>query len=192
MKKENILKDIYKYYSINLEGTNDAKERLRQKKIKNKVSIEGKKLLQDIINIANGYEVVDWTEYESCCYEFKVLLARNQSILDDDKELIKVLNGVRKDLRIFVSVLEPYYFLFVEETEYIETKDKWIFKTIKNNSTEVEKLLKKISGYLVEKGYSELSEHEVKIFVPNIQTELKEFNKAQVFDCLFTDLVSIS
>lgn len=191
MKIENIFKDIYKYYSIDLGENYGAKENLRQKKIKNKINAEGKKILQDIINIANGYEVVDWTDYESCCYEFKVLLAKNQSILDDDKELIKALNGARKDLRVFVSVLEPYYFLFVEKTEYIETKNKWIFNTIKNNSTEDESLLEKIRGYLVGKGYSELSEREVKTIVPNIQTDLKDFNEVQVFDCLFTDLVSI-
>lgn len=191
MEKETILKDIYKYYPINSEENNDTEKRLRQMKIKNKSDIQGKKISQDIANIAKGYKVVNWTDYESCCYEFKVLLAKNQLILDDDKELMKELNGVRKDLRIFISVLEPYYFMFVEETKYIEKKDKWTFNTMKTYSIEIENLLEKISSYLSEKGYVELSDDDVKMIVPGIQTDLKEFNKAQVFDCLFTDLVSI-
>lgn len=190
MNKDSILKDIYKYYSIYLENNiyTTKKESLRQNKINQKDIITGKIFYKDILNIALNYTIIDWTDYNSCCYEYKILLYKNQSILDDDIKLMKALKGVRKDLRIFISILEPYYYMFIEKTKYINKK--WTFEIIKNDDTDNE-LIEKIALYLSNKGYHQLSDKDVTIIVPNIQTDFKELNKANVFDCLFTDLVTI-
>lgn len=194
VNKETLLADIYKYYPSGLNkgnNQNNKKEQLRQKKIKNKNKLLQQEIFKNILDIAKGYAVVDWTEEESCCYEFKVLLHKNQLILDDDIELIRSLNGVRNDLRIFISILEPYYYLFIEEMKYVEEKEAWLFNKIEARDEKVKIMLKEINEYFSKNGYIRLSYHDVKRSVPNIETELKEFNKVIVFDCLFTDLVTI-
>lgn len=172
------------------EPSNSEKDNLRQKKISNKM-IYKNEILKNIINIAKEYVVVDWTDNESCCYEFKILLHKNTDILDDDKKLMKYLEGERNDLRIFISVLEPYYYMFIEKTTYSEATDKWIFSIVKAYNKDYAELLKKINGFLSKNGYGKLFEIDVLMPVPNIETEYKEINKVNVFDCLFTDLVNI-
>lgn len=148
-------------------------------------------LQHDIENLSKDYVLVDWTDNESCCYEFKILLHKNQEILDDDTILVKTLNGERSDLRIFVSILEPCYYMFIERTKYTDANDKWKFDTVKCLNQEITKLLKDIESYFCKKGYRKFFDDEVKEKVPDIETELKEVNEVIVFDCLFTDLVKL-
>lgn len=185
MDKKVILNDIYRYYSPNNNFKINKRKNL-QKKIKNKDKIFEKTILSDISNIFNNYVVIDWTEKNSCCYEYKILLHENQPILDDDIELIKFLNGIRYDLWIFVSILAKYYYITAEETKYFE-EDKWIFNNISIEDDKIKKLLTKIDSYFFNKGYLKLSDEEIKIPVPFIETELKDYDNVTVFDCLFTD-----
>lgn len=187
-----ILNDIYKYYPVSgeYETIDKAKIKLKQHKIKDKKFLE-EKIFQNIKNSVEGYTVANWTDNESCCYEFKILIHRNQELLDDDKILMKVLNGVRVDLRVFVSVLEPYFYMFVEETRYIEAEDKWKFTTMKIYNEEIGELLNEICKCLFKMSYNQLTDSSALIRVPHLETALKETNKANVFDCLFTDLVTI-
>ena len=122
MNNSSILKKIYKYYPLVYEESGTNKVKLRKDKIEQKI-IYKKKLLTKIITIAKGYKVVDWTDTETCCYEFKILLHKYTALLDDDKMLIKNLNGERKDLRIFISVLEPYYCILNSAKNYNEAND---------------------------------------------------------------------
>ncbi len=190
MINPSILRKIYKYYPLVYEQSNTKKVKLRKKKIEQKVLYK-KKLLTKIITIAKGYEVVDWTDSETCCYEFKILLHKYIDLMDDDKMLIKSLNGERKDLRIFISVLEPYYYMFIEKTSYFDSEDKWEFSTEKSNISEYEKLMGEIISYLSKKGYIGLSHSDVLMLVPEVETTYKEVDNVTVFDCLFTDLVKI-
>lgn len=189
-----LLKNIYKYYPLNIEEelcTVPKKEKLRKEKISNKGSLKEKEIFGEILSILDNYAVIDWTDPETCCYELKVLLHEKQEILDDDKILIERLGGTRNDLRIFISVLEPYYYMFIEKTEYDKVRDKWKFKTIEIYSELEKELLRKISRCLGKCGYKSISRDDARIIVPKVQTEIKIFGKANVFDCLFTDMVSI-
>lgn len=152
---------------------------------------EEKNFFMDISNVADVYEVVNWTSEESYCYEFKILLCENQEVLDDDIILMKKLNGVRMDLRIFISAIAPYYYMFTEETKYEEANNKWQFITIENLDKKTEELMKKLDFYINKRNYEKLTSAIAKTIVPGIETEIKELGKATVFDCLFTDMVDI-
>lgn len=191
MNSDYLLRNIYHYYPFMYERNDASKKNLRIKKISSKL-IYKKELLEHIEKLADSYTVVDWTDNESCCYEFKILLHKNIPILDDDKILIKKLHGTRKDLRIFISVLQPCYYLFEEKTTYLEAEGKWNFTIINSHSWEYQKLIQKINDYLSQNGYMELSDSEVQTLVPDVETHYKEAGKATIFDCLFTDLVSLS
>jgi len=180
IEKEKLLTDIYKRL-------------LRERKISQKGLLEDQKIIfQDMVATVKEYAVVDWTDEDACCYEFKILLHKNQNILDDDRTLIEVLGGVRYDLRVFISVLEPYYYMFLEETRYREADNQWLFRTIKLSKQDVAKVIKEVDNCLLSKGYRKLSENDVKMVVPQIETELRELNEANIFDCLFTDVVNLS
>ncbi len=191
MRKENFLEKIYKYYPLIYEESGSNKVKMRKSKTDQKIMYKDA-LITRIIAIAKGYEVVDWTDDEACCYEFKILLHKDTPLLDDDKMLIKSLNGKRNDLRIFISVLEPYYYMFIEKTLYFELEDKWEFTTEENNISEYEKLKEEIVSYLCKNGYIGLSPSDVLLPVPKVETTYKEVDNVTVFDCLFTDLVDIT
>ncbi|MDD3404167.1 MAG: hypothetical protein PHQ72_12560 [Hespellia sp.] len=186
----NILKTIYNYYPKISESTDEDKTLHRQKKISNKKGKNNKKLY-GLRQIAEGYEVVDWTDDESCCYEYKILLHENVSIMDDDKVLIENLDGTRRDLRIFISVLEPYYYMFLEKTEYLKAEERWNFSTITMSRKKDARVIGKIDEYLSKNKYKKLTSNVVRTLVPDIETQYKECGEVIVFDCLFTDLVDI-
>lgn len=190
MNNRSILKMIYKYYPLVTEKSGIEKVKMRMDKIQKKMICKNDRL-NKIITIARDYEVVDWTDAEACCYEFKILLHKYTPILDDDKVLIKKLNGERNDLRIFISVLEPCYYMFEEKTTYYESEDWWEFRTEESNTDEVRKLKEEIKTYLQEYGYIELSHGDVIMPVSKVETSYKEIGQVNVFDCLFTDLVKI-
>lgn len=191
MLKEEILKSIYKYYPTIFETSNSYKDKLRKMKINNKIDLE-EKLFKDIERTAEKYAVIDWTDEEAVCYEFNILLHRGMPIFDNDKELLKKLNGVRNDLRLFISILEPYYYMFIDRTMYFESENKWEFTIVKSYNKEYKELMRKIDFFMVENGYMKLFDDDVLSLVPNVETVYKEVNTVNVFDCLFTDLVTIS
>lgn len=191
IKKEKLLEDIYKHYPNCLHTDLNNKSFFLQQKIREKGLFKNQKMFLDLKNRFSEYSIIDWTDETACCYEFKILLQPDQDILDDDIFLIQSLNGKRYDLRVFISILEPYYYLFVEETIYLKETNKWLFKTITNYPKETKELIVDLEQYLFSKGYRQLSDNDIKIIVPNVETELKEINKTTVFDCLFTDLVTI-
>jgi len=195
MAKEDILKSVYQYYPTIYETANKNKDRLRMKKINDK-KFHKKNLYKRFKKILKGYTIIDWTDEEACCLEFKVLLHKNIDILDDDILLIEKLNGERNDLHIFISVLEPYYYLLLQKTKYARDTQVWEFFTIKNcdEYTNIlnKNILNKIDKFMTQKKYYRLTDVEVLMPVPDVETCYKEINMVHVFDCLFTDLVTIS
>lgn len=171
------------------EEVSEIVEKIEKWKASKYSLLNAEKVLQDFRNIIVGYKIVDWTDKESRCLEYKILLHKNQLLLDDDKELINELGGTRKDLRIFISVIDTYYYMFVEETRYIEALGEWRFqkKEITYDS-ELQWITKRVDGYLRNLGYKRLFEKDVKMKVTDIEMEYKEPNDINVFDCLFTDL----
>ncbi len=154
-------------------------------------ALDRDKIFQDLTEIAAEYEVIDWTDVESRCLEYKILLHKNQHLLDDDKELIKKLGGIRNDLRVFISIIDSYYYMFVDETKYVEARNKWEFRVKRDYGEEIRQLMKRVGRYLEHMGYKGLSERDVKTRVSGVETEYKESGKVNVFDCLFTDLEMI-
>lgn len=194
MNGNRLLQDIYFFYPTASEkDTLDCEKKLacRTNKIKYKKPLKENDFYDEIQRIAHGFAVVDWTDMNSCCYELKILLHKNQEVLDDDVELMSALNGTRYDLRVFISVLHPYYFLFIEETRYIEALDKWLFNSKSVSSIEGNRLSKEICSYLSQRGYFEITNIIAKEIVPDVQTELKDVGQATVFDCLFTDIMDV-
>ena len=187
---------IDKYYANEFEKNKNVfleKKKLRELKIKNK---DGNNILKLLEYLSKDYVVIDWTDKESCCYEYKILLHKNQKILDDDIELQKELKGLRYDLRIFISVLAPYFYMFIDETSYDENNNLWHFNMKKDLEKEylnedINLLIKNISIELKNKGYIQLFYKDVVRRVSHIETEYKYTNMVNVFDCLFTDLVTI-
>lgn len=189
--KKKLLEEVYKYYDkySTDEVTTMSKQYLRQKKIKAKGALKEQKIFTDIIGEIKEYAIVDWNDEDACCYEFKILLHKNQNIMDDDKRLIEKLGGTRNDLRVFISVLEPYYYLFLEETKYYEINNHWTFRTIEVSTPEEGEIVNKIDACLLQRGYEKLTSKDVKIIIPDIETELLYIGEVKVFNCLFTDLL---
>lgn len=162
---------------------------LRQRCLNNQTL--GRTLLQILQSVFPRYVVVDWTNLEDAnCYEYKILLHRDQPILDDDVQLIRTLGGNRTDLRLFVSILDKYYYFFVEETLYDDKSKKWSFITVNQFSIQIAKNINSFRERMKLEGYTELSRGIVETTVKGIETELVPENKVKVFHCLFTDLIT--
>lgn len=183
-----IKKKIAAYYS---KGVVNIQKKIRRKCEGNKIELEIIEIKKEIERLCAEYVVVDWTDEDSCCCEFHILLHENQKILDDDIELITLLGGKREDLRLFLSVLDRSYYMFIERTEYNAVDDKWNFYTLNKFSKRQEKLIKKINDYLETKNWIQVMDKDAKSRILDIETELKYAGQATVFSCLFTEKVEI-
>ena len=107
--------------------------------------------------------------------------------MDDDIELLKKLEGVRRDLLIYISKVAKYYYYTFSVTKllgdelYFEDED--LSPILKNN-------LSKLDRYMKSNNYLLLNDSQVSQIIPDIQTECTEMGQARVFDLLFTDLYS--
>lgn len=151
----------------------------------------GRYLLQILHAVFQGYVVVDWTNLQAAnCYEYFILLHKDQPILDDDLQLIKALGGKRTDLRLFVSILAKYYYFFIEETSYDEKFNRWSFDSVNQITTQIAENINCLRERMNLEGYIELSTEVINTPVKGIETELVPKNKVKVFHCLFTDLTT--
>ncbi|WP_391202752.1 hypothetical protein [Psychrobacillus sp. L4] len=151
--------------------------------------IDFKKSIQKLFN---NYAVVDWTDpIDSNCFEFRVLMHRNQTILDDDIELIRLLGWKRLDLRIFISILNPYYYYFFEESDFNTITNEWSFSIHTVLEQELQNISNSFENFMDFKGYQGLSSEIVNKVVDDVETKFLEKGKVKVFHCLFTDLVTI-
>ncbi len=167
---------------------------------KNLLKIRGNHLFEKFKNdieksiqkVYKEYAVVDWTDIsDSNCYEFKILMHKNQPILDDDIELIRYLRWERLDLRIFISILNKYYYYFFEESTYDINIEQWDFHTITVYNKEMKNATNHLNNIMESKGYQELSTEIVNKRVENVETQYLEKGQVKIFNCLFTDLVTI-
>lgn len=139
--------------------------------------------------IFKQYEVLNWINFDYCnCYEYIILLHKNQPILDDDTDLMEKLGGKRLDLHLYISVLEKYYYFSIEETELEFETNEWKFNTIPNYPISIEKEVDKLNDFFAYENYYNLKFELVNEKVDNIETELKYKGETTVFDCIFTDL----
>jgi len=145
-----------------------------------------------IKKIFDKYEVINWTDMESFnCYEYRILLHQNQSVLDDDTELMKVLGGKRIDLFLFLGVLSKNFYFFVNETTFNLVNDEWKFNKIFDYPEKINKEIEDLILFLDKEGYSKIDNDIAHEIVRDIETELIDKNKVMIFNCLFTDLILI-
>ena len=199
MEELKILEKIYKYYPKNKnfdsEEYQSSDEYLKQQKKRKEAleNIEYKHCLEEKLKIIfKSFIVSDWTDLTAYnCYEYRVLLHKNQSILDDDIELMSILKNERLDLFIFVSILEKYYYVQFNKSKYEPESDKWKFEVLKKHHEGSKKELKKLNDFLSSEGYTELKDGIIRKKVKDVGTELKNIGKATIFSCLFTDIIEI-
>ncbi|MBO8173203.1 MAG: hypothetical protein H0Z33_15100 [Bacillaceae bacterium] len=176
---------MYKLTSQYLNLFSKKKEYMNNKLLKYRFN-------KPLINLFKGYEVINRTDFESSnCYEYRILLHKNQKILDDDIELMNHLNGKRVDLFIFISILEKYYYYFTNETLYDFNIKKWSFKNVKLPNR-ILPLVSEFNNFMSHKGYEKLDDTMVRRIVDEIETEHIEKGKVNIFNCLFTDLISLN
>lgn len=110
--------------------------------------------------------------------------------MDDDKQLMLSLNGYRVDFRIFISVLGPFYFYYINETYYDPVTNNWSFAIGKDYSPdpEIEERISLIQLMMQEKGYTLITEEQANRILLDIDTEYIEKGSCRVFDCLFTQI----
>ncbi len=123
------------------------------------------------------------------CYEFRILLYENQPILDDDTELIKCLGGKRLDLFLFVSILANYYYFFILETRDFSS-EQWSFQHVEQQKRD-SSYANKLRNLMTENGYEELDHEIINTVILDIETEFKNKGEVKIFDCLFTQLITI-
>ena len=138
--------EFYPKYSDPL----DIKEKTDEKRIEVGEANKKKyfnKLFDGIKKAAQGYHVKDFTDEEFPGLTFIVLLHKGQDILDDDRELIKALGGTRFDLEIYISMIAPYYCLFVNRTDcqIDDGLETWNFSL--DNSCSDLKVVERIRNY---------------------------------------------
>lgn len=199
MKILKILNQIYRYYPKNIpfntekyQNSNEYLEQLRKRKIAYE-NLEYKYCIEDNLRtIFKDYIVFDWTDLKNYnCYEYRILLHKNQPILDDDIKLITMLKNERLDLFIFVSILEKYYYVQFNKTIYDLKTNKWIFKILDKYPENLKIELDNLKKFFSSKGYIELTESIIKEKVNSVETELDETGESTVFSCIFTDVMKI-
>ena len=197
---DKILETIYFYYPQNISYSDrkyhlstQIKRLVRKRREHSENGSYSYQINEILAQIFEDYEVIDWTDLESANdYEYRILLHQNQLILDDDILLINSLGGKRLDLFLFISILDNYYYFFINETILDNHTNKWVFKYISTYSTEIKNVIDKMQAVLFQNGYIEITSELANTIIEDVETELKGKGKARIFDCLFTDLISIS
>jgi predicted O-linked N-acetylglucosamine transferase (SPINDLY family) len=199
MEISRILNQIYKYYpknaSFSTQKYQKSNEYLKQLEKRKKAyeNLEYKNCIENNLKtVFKDYMISDWTDLKNYnCYEYRILLYKNQSILDDDIELITVLNNERLDLFIFISILEKYYYIQFNKTEYKPKEKKWIFNILMKYPENLQKEIIELKRCLSLEGYIELKDKIVREKVDNIETDVKNIGDVRIFDCLFTDIIGV-
>ena len=139
-----------------------------------------------------NFSVSNWTDYEELyCLEFHVLLTKNQPILDDDVELLKVLGGTRIDLTVYVSLISDHFYLWGGKTRYNPFNDKWTFQKITLKNHEHFPVIEKFTAEMKQNHFKLLTEFDARKLVPDVETKYLDKGKVKVFHILFTDLNSL-
>lgn len=197
---KDVLTQVYELYPRGIllnETTYKKSKEYRNMKMKKEKAKEGgrfvlEKIYQDIKEVFKNYEVLNWSSIEEYpCYEFVILLHKNQPILDDDTDLIDRLNGKRHDLLLYISYITNYYCYYIRETNYSKVSGEWSFKKIRmEDKQEVSSLINKLNVYLTQMGYELLPYEILSHKLPDIDLDLVSLGEATVFHCLFTDMLN--
>ena len=194
---DEVLNVIYTYYPKKL-YFNDSKYKgspqyimLMENRKENLDNLNsGENLKAELQQILKQYSILDWTDLESSnCYEYRVLLHKGQSIMDDDVQLIGSLGGTRFDLYLFISILNNYFYYFVSKSMLNCNSNKWKFENIDYYSEDVQDVVNVVKKFFVLKNYKQITKDKAEIIVEDIDTKYIEKGKVKVFNCLFTELI---
>jgi len=148
-------------------------------------------ILAEIAQTLPEYAVQDITNLaDNACYEGELLLHENTSFLDDDLELLSQLNNRRLTLRLLVSVLGPFYYLFIEEQQYNPTTNEHSFTIIDPETTAQKQIVQQIKQTVEQYQYRFLERATLKQIIPELTTEFQGVGTVSVFHCLFSDLMN--
>ena len=96
--------------------------------------------------IFSQYAVINWTYMEEYPdIEYHILLHKNQDILDDDIRLLERLNGERRDLFLYISIIGKYYFFTINKTE--KKNEKHIFSFDELHSYEEQERIAELEDF---------------------------------------------
>lgn len=194
-----ILKIIGKYYPKECEFISqeyqESKEHKKFKRIINDAVFfrqKEKEYYEMICSIFFQYDVKRWDNMTYPCFQFSVLLHKNQSILDDDIELMEELGGRRYNLEIFISRISNYFYVYTSEHIYHKEQiENWMFKSHSATFLLDKKYIKKLRKEMKKVGMNKLNRTMAHIKIPFIETELlpSRNHPVEIFNCLFSDMV---
>ncbi len=194
-----ILKIIGKYYPKECAYTSqeylDSKEYRKYKRIikdKGLYRKKEKEYYDMICSIFPQYYVKRWENMTYPCFQFSVLLHKNQSILDDDIELMDALGGKRYNLEIFISRISNYFYIYTSEYIYSrEQIENWMFESHSATYILEKKYINRLKKEMKKMEMNKLSKTMAHIKIPFIETELlpSRNHEVEVFNCLFSDMI---
>ncbi len=131
------------------------------------------------------YAVRDFSNLaDNSCYQGEILLHPNTSFLDDDQALLLALGGTRVLLRLFVSVLGPFYHLYIEEMDQANQ-----FKIIESATIEQQQIVEIVKQTVEGYGYHFVNKAKLLEVVPDMTTAFHNQNEVLVFHCIFSDFM---
>jgi len=140
-----------------------------------------------------GYALRDLTNlvYDPC-YIVNVLLHKGKRFGkfsgEGDVKCIKKLGGEMTTFFVFISVLGPYFYQYIETMSIKDAnKCEFNYKRIENLNSEQRKLDSLVNNLLCSKGYIRLTKDVVDRRV-DVFTEEREKGESTIFDCLFSGL----
>lgn len=207
MKKE-ILQTIYHFYPRNVfynrkkgrayKKTQEYKrlKQARKRALKNRgYSIFLRTNLESLLS----YDVKDLSDVRvSFCYRYDVLLHKGYQYGDED-EILRVSNDAVYLLIIVVSYLEKYYFHYVLEMRHQSRDDglSYMFRDIfllpefaQKEDEILEAIeIKNVDSFFEKMGYRQVPRECITMKIKDIETEYEHKGNANVYDCLFSDLI---
>lgn len=179
--------EFYPKYSDPL----DIKEKTDEKRIELGEANKKKyfnKLFEGLKETLKGYCVRDYCDDDFPSLSFYILLHKDQDVLDDDRELLKSLGGVQFDLRVHISMISPYFCMFVQKTLYELDGDNetWFFSIY--NGMDDEGVIWRVRDYLISLGLKEIKLDDSLVIVDDRETDCTELGKTTIYDCLFDNI----
>ena len=166
--------------------------RLRQARAKGEADNQDwLEILAQIKQLSPDYNLRDITNLaDNSCYEAELLLHKNISFSEDYKAMALAVGGTRLVLRLLVTVLAPYYHLYIEGMSYDATSNRYDFHAVTSNThAEIVQHAKQI---VEAQGYHFLEREILETIMPDLSTEYHGAGEASIFRCLFGDLVGLT
>jgi hypothetical protein len=181
---------IYEYYPTITDAADNAahKAATRQALITQNKHKNRKKLYQIIDDALPTYPLIDNSDDLNCLY-YSALLHANQDVLDNDKELLVALGGIRFSLYIYCSMIAPFFLMCCDKAIYDDSEQTGAWAFYKVDSPDPVAVIN-AKRALFSAGYQELSIEDARHPVPDVETEYSSFDQTIVFDCLFEGLIS--